>query len=52
MIDNGDVAKMGPFATVYMVIKGYTNWKTGKSWPGTELIAEKQVYQNASKGLS
>lgn len=42
MIDNGDVAKMGPFATtVYMVIKGYTNWKTGKSWPGIELIAEK-----------
>jgi len=42
MVDSGDVAKMGPFAvTVYLVIKAYTNWKTGKSWPGTELIAEK-----------
>lgn len=42
MVDSGDIAKMGPYATtVYMVIKAYTNWKTGKSWPGLELIVEK-----------
>lgn len=42
MVDSGDIAQMGPYATtVYMVIKAYTNWKTGKSWPGIELIIEK-----------
>jgi len=42
MLDGGDVAKMGPYATtVYIAIKAYTNWKTGKSWPGIELIVEK-----------
>lgn len=42
MVDSGDIAKMGPYATtVYMVIKAYTNWKTGKSWPGVDLIVEK-----------
>ena len=42
MIDCGDIAKIGPYATtVYMVIKAYTNWKTGKAWPGVELIVEK-----------
>lgn len=42
MVDSGDVAKLGPYATtVYMVIKAYTNWKTGKSWPGLDLIVEK-----------
>ena len=42
MIDNGDVAKMGPFAaTVYMVVKAHTNFSTGRSFPGIETIAEK-----------
>ena len=27
MVENGDVAKLGPHAvTVYLVIKAYTNW--------------------------
>jgi DNA-binding transcriptional ArsR family regulator len=42
MLDSGDIAKMGPHAaTVYLAIKAYTNWITGKSWPGIELIIEK-----------
>lgn len=42
MVDSGDVAAMGPFAvTVYLVVKSYTNWKTGRSFPTVELIAEK-----------
>lgn len=42
MVDSGDVANMGPFAvTVYLVVKSYTNWKTGRSFPTVELIAEK-----------
>ena len=42
MIENGDVAKMGPHAvTVYLVVKAYTNWKTGKAFPSIETIAEK-----------
>ena len=42
MVDSGDVASMGPFAvTVYLVVKSYTNWKTGRSFPTVELIAEK-----------
>ena len=42
MIENGDVAKMGPYAvTVYLVVKAYTNWKTGKAFPSIETIAEK-----------
>jgi len=42
MVENGDVAQMGPYATtVYLVIKAYTNWTTGKSWPSVELIIEK-----------
>ena len=41
MIENGDVAKMGPYAvTVYLVVKAYTNWKTGKAFPSIETIAE------------
>ena len=43
MIENGDVAKMGPYAvTVYLVVKAYTNWKTGKAFPSIETIAEKK----------
>ena len=42
MIENGDVAKMGPYAvTVYLVVKAYTNWKTGKAFPAIETIAVK-----------
>lgn len=42
MIENGDVAKLGPYAvTVYLVIKAYTNWKTGKAFPSVDTIAEK-----------
>lgn len=42
MVENGDVAKLGPYAvTVYLVIKAYTNWKTGKSFPSIETISEK-----------
>lgn len=42
MIENGDVAKMGPYAvTVYLVVKAYTNWKTGKAFPSIETIVEK-----------
>jgi DNA-binding transcriptional MocR family regulator len=42
MIENGDVAKMGPYAvTVYLVVKAYTNWKTGKAFPSIETIAAK-----------
>lgn len=42
MVDNGDVAKLGPYAvTVYLVIKSYTNFSTGRSFPSVETIAEK-----------
>jgi|SRR5665647_292752 len=42
MVENGDVAKLGPHAvTVYLVIKAYTNWKTGKAFPGIDTIVEK-----------
>jgi len=42
MIANGDMTKMGPFAfAVYCVIKAHTNFSTGDSFPGQELVAEK-----------
>lgn len=42
MVDNGDIAKLGPYATtVYLVIKAYTNFATGRSFPSVETIAEK-----------
>ena len=42
MVENGDVAKMGPYAvTVYLVLKAYTNWKTGKAFPSIDTITEK-----------
>lgn len=42
MVDNGDIAKMGPSAvTVYLVIKSYTNFTTGEAFPSQELIGEK-----------
>lgn len=42
MIDNGDVARMGPYAvTVYLVIKSFTNFNTGLSFPSVETISAK-----------
>lgn len=42
MIDQGDVAKIGPHAfTVYAVIKAHTNYSSGVAFPGIELISEK-----------
>lgn len=42
MIDNSDVARMGPYAvTVYLVIKSFTNFNTGLSFPSIETINEK-----------
>ena len=42
MIENGDVAKMGPHAvTVYLVIKAHTNFSTGRAFPALETIVEK-----------
>lgn len=42
MIENGDVAKMGPHAfTTYCVIKAHTNFSTGHSFPSVETIAAK-----------
>lgn len=48
MIENGDVARMGPYAvTVYLVVKAYTNWKTGKAFPSIETIVEKSGISRA-----
>lgn len=48
MVENGDVAKLGPYAvTVYLVIKAYTNWKTGKSFPSIDTITEKSGISRA-----
>lgn len=48
MIENGDVAALGPHAvTVYLVIKAYTNWKTGKAFPSIETISEKSGVSRA-----
>ncbi|HEX3161176.1 MAG TPA: helix-turn-helix domain-containing protein [Pseudolabrys sp.] len=42
MIDSGDMAKLdGSAIKVYLVIKSYTNFNTGRAFPGHELIAEK-----------
>jgi len=42
MVDNGDVAKLGPYSTtVYLVIKTYANYSTGTAFPSVDLIAEK-----------
>lgn len=48
MIENGDVARMGPYAvTVYLVVKAFTNWKTGKAFPSIETIVEKSGISRA-----
>jgi len=42
MVESGDVAKMGAHAvTVYLVIKSYTNFSTGRAFPAIDLIAAK-----------
>lgn len=42
MIDQGDVAKIGPHAfTVYAVIKAHTNYSSGIAFPGIDLISAK-----------
>jgi len=41
MIDNGDVANMGPTATtVYLVIKAYSNMTAGVSFPSLDTISK------------
>ena len=48
MIDCGDCAKMGEAAVMlYLVIKSYTNWSTGKSWPEQKILMEKTGYSKA-----
>lgn len=42
MINNGDVAKMGPHAAiVYVVIKAHAHYDHGRAFPALETIAEK-----------
>ena len=42
MIDSGDMANLdGSAIKVYLVIKSYTNFSTGRAFPAIELIAEK-----------
>ena len=42
MIDSGDMARLdGSAIKVYLVIKSYTNFSTGRAFPAIELIAEK-----------
>lgn len=42
MIDNGDMARLdGSAIKVYLVVKSYTNFSTGRAFPAIDLIAEK-----------
>jgi len=42
MIESGDAAKMGGSTfLLYCTVKSYTNWSTGRSFPGIELLTEK-----------
>lgn len=42
MIDSGDMAKLdGSAIKVYLVVKSYTNFSTGRAFPALDLIAEK-----------
>jgi hypothetical protein len=42
MIESGDAKAMGGTAfLVYCVVKSYTNWSTGRSFPGIDLISDK-----------
>lgn len=41
MVESGDVAAMGPGpVAVYLVVKSFTNWKDGRSFPALATIAE------------
>lgn len=47
MIENGDAARMGGTVfLVYCVIKSYTNFKSGASFPSVERIAERSGVSN------
>ena len=49
MIERGDLAKMGGTVFgVYAVVKSYTNWSTGRAFPGLDLIAEKSGVSRAT----
>jgi len=42
MIESGEVAELGPYTvTVYLVVKSYTNFSTGRSFPSIDLVHEK-----------
>jgi hypothetical protein len=42
MIDSGDMSKLdGSAIKVYLVVKAYTNFSTGRAFPAIELIGEK-----------
>jgi len=42
MIDSGDMARLdGSAIKVYLVIKSYTNFSTGRSFPALDLVASK-----------
>lgn len=42
MIDSGDMAKLeGSAVKVYLVVKSYTNFSTGRAFPAIETLAEK-----------
>jgi hypothetical protein len=42
MIDNGDMARLdGSAIKVYLVVKSFTNFSTGRAFPAIELISEK-----------
>ena len=42
MIDNGDMARLdGSAIKVYLVVKSYTNFSTGRSFPAIDLISSK-----------
>lgn len=48
MVDNGDLARLsGSSIKVYLVIKSYTNFSSGKSFPMIETIAEKSGISSA-----
>lgn len=47
MIDNGDMALLeGSAIKVYLVVKSFTNFSTGRAFPAIDLIAEKAGLSN------
>lgn len=49
MVDSGDVAAMGPGpVTVYLVIKAYSNWADGRSFPSIHTICDKSGFSKPS----